>query len=227
MKTPSRVTARCSSQCPLEPAHSAESRVAAVLSGCDAEFALRVDRRASRQHLQLNSRAHGAQKKASRNPTCLPLEVGEGQLSGLGSPQFSIDLCTRVQGRKRRSHKILYVLLAVRIIHLRRGSSAIALTSLLFPPKLGKKVAACQLKESICRIFFDQRTNHFKGPCILLVVVMEIDCEIKTRLWRNQNALFNRVLQLPNAISLVPAGNAHKKPQNARCRRKRIDVVVI
>jgi hypothetical protein len=119
-----------------------ETAFATVLSGCDAEFALRVDPSCP----SLNCTGHAtARKRRHAQPYILTIVRGARSIAA-GSSNCALIL---VQRCKRSPYKLLYMLLAFGIAERRCACRAIALASFLLAPQFGKKVAAGQLKQRI------------------------------------------------------------------------------
>jgi hypothetical protein len=142
MKTPSRVTARLAS--PVTPRATApgiprRTAFATVLSGCDAEFALRVDPFCP----SLNYVGHAtARKRSHAQPYILTIGGRARSIAARRCDRTLIAVQGAAQGCQRRSHKFLDVLLTFWIAERRRACRAIAVAGPFFAAKLRKKITA-------------------------------------------------------------------------------------
>jgi len=92
--------------------------------------------------------------------------------------------------------------LTLRILDRRGACGAIASQSLLLSAKLGIEVAARQLKERIGRVLFNERAEDSKRLFILLIVTMEIQCEIEACEVGCENALCHGMFEQAHSFLL-------------------------
>ena len=130
-------------------------------------------------------------------------------------------------GREGGVNEIVDVGVALRIADLERARGAIALGGQLLTSQLRVKVAADELEDRIGRVFFRQRTGNLQGLLVLLIVVVEIDGQVETRLGRSEDAFGNGALQLLNAFLFASAGDAHEEPKHAGEPGERVGIVVV
>ena len=146
MKTPSRVTARFGLAGGLNATARGfreEPRFATVLSGCDAEFALRVDPFCP--SLSYVGQAT-ARKRSPAQPYILTI-VGDARSIAAAQLRTRVNCCLRrvvqaTQCFQRSPHKFLNMLVTFRIAEFRGACCAIAFASFFLAAKLGKKIAA-------------------------------------------------------------------------------------
>jgi hypothetical protein len=130
-------------------------------------------------------------------------------------------------GREGGVNQIVDVGVALRIADLERARGAIALGGQLLASQLRVKVAADELKDRIGRVFFRQGTGNLQGLLVLLIVVVEIDGQVETRLGRSEDPFGNGALQLPSAFLFASAGDAHEEPKHAGKPGERVGIVVV
>jgi hypothetical protein len=81
----------------------------------------------------------------------------------------------------RCARQFPYMGLTLRILDRQGDCSPVAGQSLLLSAKFGIEVAARQLKQRICRVFFNEWRENAERFLILLIVAMQIQRKIKTR----------------------------------------------
>jgi hypothetical protein len=108
---------------------------ATVLSGCDAEFALRVDPPCLSQICAGISAAARASARKSSIAQPYIITIAGGTRSIAKAPATVVSIAT--QGRQRGLHKFVHVPAALRIVERCGFRRPIAVARLPFPAKLG------------------------------------------------------------------------------------------
>ena len=124
---------------------------ATLLSGCDAEFALRVDPPCLSEVCPALGR--GARLSMQKKPraTLHHYHSMRDEVNAAHAPTTVVSIAG--QRCQRSLRKLVHVLAALRIVGCRAARRPIAVASLLFPAKLGEKIALRQLKKCIGWIF--------------------------------------------------------------------------
>src|SRR6202163_1745999 len=93
-----------------------------------------------------------------------------------------------VNGRQRSARQFRNMVGAFRIASDRGLGSSITVQRLRLSVQLGIQIASGELKQRIRGIFFHQRPDDFQRALILLIVVVQIDGEVKARFRRRENS---------------------------------------
>ena len=94
------------------------------------------------------------------------------------------------------------MILALCILDRPRACGAITSQSLLLSAKFGIEVAARQLKQRVCRVFFSERAENAERLFILLIVTMQVQGEIKSGDIGSENTLCHGVFEQAYSVLL-------------------------
>lgn len=119
--------------------------------------------------------------------------------------------------------ELLDMLAALRVTQFRKHRRAVAVSRLFLPPKFRVKVALGQPQQRIGGIFLHKRPDDFECVLILLIVVVQIDCQVEARLRRTKLAGLDRMLELPYSFLLASS----RMPMKNRSIRAIADSVSI